>query len=230
MIIKNTKDKKARLVNAVVYGPYKVGKTKLLGELIENKQKVFCAAVESGTLCLAGYDLDYVDCADYGKVLEVLDYLEKNQDKYDWVAFDTITEFGQNLWPSIRERYQKKALKEDKKPGAFNQQAWGEFGETIGSIVKRIRALDCNTVIYAHPIEKEQEDGKIMKSPDIYGKSANRIVGWLDEVYYMFMDKDGERKFLTEQTERTIAGSRFGKLEQLEPASLWNIQQKVMDA
>ena len=228
MIIKNTKNKKDLKLNIVVTGPYKIGKTFLLKELVDNGQRVFGLSVESGMLCLAGVDVDYVECPDLKTIVEGLEHIEKNQADYDWIAMDTVTELGQNIWPMIRDKYQKRALSENKKPGAFNQQAWGEFGETIGKIVKRIRSLDLHSVIYAHPIDKEQEDGSIMVAPDIYGKSASRIVGWLDEIYYMHM-KDGERFFLTQQTDKTIAGSRFGKLEKIEPASLWGIQQKVLN-
>jgi len=230
MIIQNTKDSKTRLANIVINGKYKIGKTYTLKELVENGERVFCGAVEGGTLCLAGTDLDFVNCPTLEKTKEVLSYVEKNQENYDWFALDTITELGQNIWPLIRKRWVERARKEDKKDGAFNQQAWGEFGETIGSIVKRVRALDMNTVIFSHPIEKEQQDGTMMISPDIYGKSAARIVGWLDEIYYMHMDKDGNRKFLTESTDRIIAGSRFGGLERIEDASLWNIIQKIRAA
>jgi hypothetical protein len=206
MIIKSASDIQSYNINIVVTGKMKIGKTSLLKELAENGQRVLCAAVEQGTLCLAGSKIDYADCPTLKLVNEVLDHAEKNQDKYDWFALDTVTELGQNIWPKIRDTYKKRSIADGNKPGALNQQAWGEFGETIGSVIKRVRALDMNTVTFAHPEEKEQDDGSVLTSPDIYGKSARRIVGWLDEVYYMHMNDKGERLFLTEQTKKTLAG------------------------
>lgn len=242
MIIQNTKEIKELYINALVFGEFKLGKTYLLKELADAGKKVFCISAENGMLGLKGVNIDYKITPTLESVNEILDFLENKCD-YDWVCLDTVTEFGQNIYPVINEKHKKlaerKSLEDKKTVGVNGMHVWGEFGQVLGVVIKRLRNLPCNTLTLAHPIQKEQEDAMIKTAPDIYGKTANKIIGWLDETYYMFKDEKMKeenyhkfaknRLFLTQETERTKAGSRSqGSLDKLEPASIIHIQNKIL--
>jgi hypothetical protein len=224
-VIKNTQNKETMRLNVLVYGDYKIGKT-YLASMVKD---ALIISIEDGVLSLAGTDVDYIEVKSYTQVMQLIKAIKTEDQfkKYKWIFLDTITEFGQTLYPRIRDKYEEKAQSNGSK-GADGRQVWGNFGEKIGDIVRAIRSLDKHTCILAHPTDKEQDDGTVKRSPDIYGKSGERIVGWLDEIFYMHMNDKGERMFLTQSTDRTIAGDRSGKLEKIEPALLDVVAKKML--
>ena len=225
LIINSSNNKKIMNLNLVIFGDYKVGKTFLSSTVPD----ALVMSVEDGMLSVAGKGVDYLDCKDMRTAKEIVNAVKTNPDfkKYKWLFLDTVTEFGQLLYPVIREKHEQRA-KENKSKGADGRQVWGEFAESIGLLVKAMRGLDLNIVILASSTQKEDDQNKIFNAPDIYGQSSSRIVGWLDEVFYMFVDKDGKRKFLTAKTDRTVAGDRSGKLDAIEDADLMAIHKKIL--
>lgn len=227
-VIKKAKNKSAMYLNVVVYGGYKVGKTRLS---LTTGEPTLVISVEDGMLSCAGEDsVDFVELKKHSDIKAFIkDFREDKSGvyaKYKWLFLDTITELGQNLYPPLKEKMDKEAIANGAK-GSDGRQVWGKFGEMIGDIVKDMRSLPVNTCILAHPAEKEV-DGIEKRTVDVYGKTGARIIGWIDEILYMHLDEDGKEVFLTKSTDRTVAGDRSGKLEKIEPANLGLIRKKIL--
>ncbi len=224
--IKNTNDKKQMKLNVVVYGPFKVGKTSL-AKTVDN---CLVISIENGMLCLADAGIDYIDCPTFTSASSMIKTIKENKDgvfdKYEWIMIDQLTELAQNMYPPLRDQMTREAIANGSK-GSDGRQVWTRFAEMIGGLVKEIRALDMHTCILAQSADREVE-GIEKQTVDLYGKSGHRIIGWIDEVFYMHIDSDDNRKFLTSSTDRTIAGDRSGKLDKIEPADLGHIQKKIL--
>ena len=222
LIIKSTKDKSNLTLNVLVYGHDDVDLTQLITQL----EEPLVLNANDAMIALAHANIDYVDCKTIADASTIARDLRTDDcKKYKSIVLNTVTEFGQHILPPIREKYEERAKAKDK--GVDGRQYWGEFGQTIGRIIKSLRACEKDLYVFADAIEKENEEGRRIINPDIYGKSSQRIAAWLGEVFYMH-HKDGKDFFLTEASDRIIAKDASGKLERVEPADLKLIKKKIL--
>jgi len=225
--IRNTKKDKAQPINVIVYGESGIGKTSLVKSL-PNKEVLILSA-EGGLLSLTdkedmdGYDYVVVkSIVDVMKVLKQIEGLE-----YKTVAIDSITELSQNHFTYLKKKYEVIAKEADKDVSAYGIKIWGDFLEDFSAMFKTLRDMRKNVLAIGLLREKEDETGMKFKQPDIYGKTAERIVAWFDECFYMYMSKENVRMFLTEKVNNIVAKDRSGKLEKTEPAIISDIFAKI---
>tara|TARA_R110000787_G_scaffold5686_6_gene20534 strand:+ start:2104 stop:2787 length:684 start_codon:yes stop_codon:yes gene_type:complete len=221
--IRNTRDDKSQPINVVVYGDSGVGKTSLVKQLPSEETLVISA--EGGLLSIKDHDVDYVSVKSVEDVLSILNQVAAS--KYKHVFIDSITELSQNHFTFLKAKYDQVEIDEKKKPGSMGIKVWGDFLEDFSKMFKTLRDMRKNVVAISLLKEKENEIGMVVKSPDIYGKSSDRIMAWFDEVFFMHMSKDGNRKFLTEKGAVTAAKDRSGKLEKIEDADIAMIIKKI---
>lgn len=225
-VIKNTDQKENTFLNMVIYGHSGVGKTSLASTV----QNALVISIEDGVLSLSGKGVDYVEVSTYKSVKELVRAIKNNTDgqfdKYEWLFIDSITDLGQRYYPILRDKMDAAAIADNKK-GSHGMKIWGAFGEHIGSLIREVRSLKMHTVILALSEQKEI-NGISKRSPDIYGKSAERIIAWLDECFYMHITDKGERFLLTEATNVSHAKDRSGKLDKLEKPNLNDIKEKIL--
>lgn len=223
LIIKSTKNKSNLTLNVLVFGQDDVDMTRLITQV----EKPLVLNANDAMTALADADIDFVDCKTVDQALEIAVELRSEEyKKYKSIVLNTVSEFGQHILPPIREKYEARAKANGSK-GADGRQYWGEFGQTIGRIIKSLRACDKDLYVFADAVNKEDDEGRLIMSPDIYGKSSQKIAAWLGEVLYMFKQKDKEM-FLTEATDKIIARDISGKLEKVMPADLKLVKQKIL--
>ncbi len=223
LIIKSTKDKASLSLNALVYGGDDVDMTALISELDD----VLVLNANDAMSALADQDVDFVDCKTYEQAQEIALALRTDElKKYKSVVFNTVTEFGQHVFPVIKDRADKRA-KDNGSKGADGRQYWGEFKQTISRVIKSFRGANKDLYVFADATQKENDQAQLITVPDIYGKASYEISAWLGEVFYMF-NKDGKDHFLTKATDKITARDLSGKLEQIEPASLSHVKEKIL--
>lgn len=210
LLIKNTSDKENTFVNVIVYGDSGVGKTSLVRSLPESDTLV--VSLEDGLLSLKGTSYDYVNAKTVSQILEIVESDAIN--KYKTVVIDSITELSQNTYLDLKKKYNdpKMAMK-----------LWGDFSEQFSVLFKTLRRLEKNILAIALPRDKEDEAGVLVKKPDVYGKSSDRIIAWFDECFYMYVDKEGNRKLLTETSKNVQAKDRSGKLDKTINADIGKV-------
>lgn len=202
LIIKNTKDKSNTFVNVIVYGDSGTGKTSLVKTLPEKDTLI--VSLEDGLLSVSDKSFDYVNAKTVSQIREIVNSDEIK--KYKTIVIDSITELSQNTFLDLKKKYPEAKMA---------MKLWGDFSEQFSLLFKELRRLEKNVLAIALPREKEDETGQLIKKPDVYGKSSDRIIAWFDECFYMFIDKDGNRKFLTETAKNTMAKDRSGKFEKV---------------
>lgn len=198
--INNTKDQDKTFINIIVYGRSGVGKTSLTKTL--PKETTLVLSAEDGLLSIKDHEVDYVKVKSVKDVLEVIN--DPDAGKYKNIVVDSITELSQNHFTYLKNKYPdpKMAIK-----------LWGDFLEDFSEMFKTLRGLEKNVLALALVKETETDAGIIVKKPDVYGKSADRIIAWFDECFYFYTNKQNERVLLTEEQETVMAKDRSGLLD-----------------
>jgi len=210
LTLQNTKNDKETFINFIVYGESGVGKTSLAKQF--PSEDVLVISAEDGLLSIKDHSVDYVNVKSLEDVKEVITTIVKPKHKY--IFIDSITELSQNHYLYLVSKYQKIAKEKDKELAVYNQILWKDFGDDFSVVFKELRRL--KKTVFALALEKEKENaiGQKIFMPDIYGKTAERIIAWFDECFRMFI-KDDKRVFLTDKTEKSWAKDRSDKLEQI---------------
>lgn len=213
--IQNTSQSDKTFVNIIVFGDSGVGKTSLVKTL--PKESTLVLSAEDGLLSIKDHAVDYVKVKSIGDVLEVIK--DKDAEKYKNIVVDSITELSQNHFTFLKGKYPdpKMAIK-----------LWGDFLEDFSKMFKTLRGLEKNVLALALVSEKENETGKTIKRPDVYGKSSERIVAWFDESFYMHINKEGERKLLTQSVETVRAKDRSGLLDKVIEPDIGEVLKKIL--
>lgn len=222
--IENTSDRKNTFVNVIVYGDSGVGKTSLVKTLPRETTLVLSA--EDGLLSIKDHAVDYVKVKSIGDVLEVIN--DADATKYKNIVVDSITELSQNHFTHLKNKYEQVEKRENKKAGSMGIRLWGDFLEDFSLMFKTLRGLEKNVLALALTKESENDTGKLVKKPDVYGKSSERIIAWFDECFYMHVDKSGERRLLTDAVDTVMAKDRSGMLDKVIPADIGKVFAKIL--
>lgn len=233
MLIKKVSDAVAiQGIKAILYGASGVGKTSQVKTLVTSGFKPIIISAESGLLSLAGADVDVIDISrnDKDEVLEPskrferlgesFKFLSEGKHHYDTIVLDSLTEINQCLMDYLRTKY----------PDAKDTlKMYGDNSVMMTKVIKSFRDLKYNVVLIALESVEKDESGKRFTTVDLIGKVAANIPPYFDEVLYMFTTDEGERKILTNKTEKTVAKDRSGKLAQVEEANLGKLFKKIKE-
>jgi phage nucleotide-binding protein len=215
MEIKKTSAKDALRISSLIYGKSGSGKTTLASTL-EGKTLVISA--ESGLLSLSDFEIDYVEITSIKELGDIVTKLEGGSE-YQNIFLDSLTEVAQILVSELQKKFPDR---KDSFP------MWGEYTVMIRKIIKRFRDLSpYNVFITALDKVEVDELNNRFVIPDMNGKIAAQVVQFFDEVFYLVVNKDGERKLLTGSSEKVLVKDRSGKLEQYEPPVLKDIVAKI---
>lgn len=234
MKIQSTKDYGVDRLKILIYGSPGVGKTKLASTTGES---TLIVSAEAGLLSLKGSDISVIDITidDNGVMIpkekrierlqHVYGYLLTNeaQSKYKWIYVDSLTEIGQNLVESLKLKYP------ESKDGL---KMWGEYADTIRSLIKAFRDLPYYNVVFtALPDREKDENGGFYTGISLNGKISQTIPAMFDEVFYYQITKDQDgnqiRKLVTSGKEGLVSKDRSGSLNALEDPNLATITKKI---
>jgi phage nucleotide-binding protein len=207
-------------LNILIYGDSGVGKTVLSGSasVVPEMSPVLHIDVEGGTLSLKTTypDVKRVRVKAWDDLQRIYNDLYDGKLPYRTVILDSLTELqrfsmDQIMADAVKER-------ENQDPDVPAQRDWGKNQNQIRFFVRAFRDLPCNAIFTALAQERQEKSGLTKTKPDLPGKLANQVAGFLDEVLYYYIknvDGDDQRLILTQQTGSKVAKDRSGLLPQV---------------
>lgn len=245
MQVQNTKQIEGTKLKALIGGYSGAGKTTLASTL---DGATLVISAESGLLSIAGKDVDYVDITTgpkkdkAGKILldkdgkEILVTLDKPEQRiarlneiFEWlragtkyknVFLDSLSEMGELLVAKLQKEF----------PGRKDSfPMWGEYAKLMRSMIKNFRDLNYHVFMTCIIEADKDQNGKRYMSFDIPGKISEKLPQYLDEVFYLMVGEDGNRKLYCKATDTLRhAKDRSNKLETTEEPDLGNVVRKIL--
>lgn len=245
MKVQNTKQIGEAKLKALIGGYSGSGKTTLAGT-VDGSCLVISA--ESGLLSIAGKDVDFVDLSKKPKLDkdgnemvdkngqtiyeviqepgerikrlgEIFKWLHEGT-KYKTVFLDSLSEMGELLVAKLQKDFPDR---KDSFP------MWGEYAKMMRSMVKNFRDLPYHVYMTCIIEADKDQNGKRYLSFDIPGKISEKLPQYFDEVFYIMVSEDGERKLYTKATDTLRhAKDRSNKLEAVETPDLGHIARKIL--
>lgn len=197
----NGKDlKHNKLLNVIVYGAPGAGKTTFCA----TSPKPLIIDVEGGTVSIMGTDIDIVKANTDEDVKEAVTYAIKNG--YKTICIDSLTRYLEILMDSILAKEIKT------KPQI---QHWGELVNQIKKKIWYLQNCGLNSIFVC--LEKEiEEDGQLVKRPNLNGQLVQAIPAIVDVVGYLKINTNKERVLAVNPTDRYYAKHRAPKENRIE--------------
>lgn len=200
-------------VKAVIYGASGTGKTTFAGTA---KNSIFASA-EKGLLSIADKKPNYVDIKSLKDLKDLLQYLSTEKHNFETVIIDSVTEINDIIKQDI-----------EKKTGRPMQlQDWGTLSKEIKGLFKGFRDLPMHVLFLAQETSEKDEDVVVKIVPSLNGKAATEIAYFMDIVGYIFIDKAGQRKIITNATAKLLTKDRSNKIGNEAPLDFQEWIDKV---
>lgn len=123
---------------------------------------------------------------------------KKDEYGYETIIIDSITEINDIIKAEIEKRNGR----------PMQIQDWWELAKTIKTLFKMFRDLDYHVLMIAQE-DFEKDEERIHKIvPMLNGKSATQIAYYMDIVGYIYVEKDGTRKVLTDSDPKLLTKDR----------------------
>lgn len=177
---------KNRGINIFLYGASGVGKT----TMVKTAPNPIIVSAESGLLSVQDTNIPVLEISEWEDFLEALNWLNANQNIFDTIFIDSITE--------IAEIYLKK-LQQEEKDG---RKAYARLANDIVNICRTLRdSFPSKNVILVSKQEQETVDNQRFYTLSFPGKaSINKVPYLFDEVFALRIIKDEQ----TQQPMRVI--------------------------
>lgn len=208
--IKSMEDKVTNLNSTfIIYGSEGVGKT----TLASGAPNPLLIDVEGGrgSIMKTENSPDILEPDSVDELADAYIWLKDNEDEYDSVILDTITEIEKWFLMEIVETGAKK--NSSKNPDLITQNDYLQGSTRLRKMGRKFRNLKMNTIFLAHQREdKDEMTGVIEKGPSVMPSVMKDLNAFCDYIFYLGVDEDGIRHLLTQPTERYTAKHRVGKL------------------
>jgi replication-associated recombination protein RarA len=231
MEVKKSSAVENKFVKMLIYGPAGIGKTRFCS----TANKPLFLDCEGGLLSVIDKDVDYIPIKEWKSVQDVFLELITGKLDYDTIIIDSLTELSKKSMDAILGNVQQGQTNAVGSKIIPNQHDWLMNIEEVRRCVRAFRDLDKNIIMTClQRDEKNELSGGITRKPSVSAKSlADDIVGYFDEVFFMEMDKEGKRWFLTQpyktqQGYSVYAKDRSGKLDTFEKPDFMSIYNKIV--
>lgn len=204
-------------INALVYGESGSGKTYLSGTGRENGKNDLIIDLEGGTItnAAAGSDVNVLRVKTYEELLKVIEALEENPERFEWVTVDSLSKVQEFIWEYILDA-ERSGRNPSRSKYRKELQEWGEAQERFKEIISRLKACDANVI---HLVRSEldiDEESQEFQRPAVHGKQgviSQWVCGEMDLVGYLRVaEKDGRqyRRIEFNKQPEFWAKDRFG--------------------
>jgi len=181
----------------VLYAQAGTGKTTVAKILAENKN-ILVIDVDRSTVVLKGtqnIDIAFLD-ENLNNLVEIVDYIVNNANKYDIIFFDNISQLEKNMLTTMGAK--------GRNDGVPAQADYQRMQFKIYDYIKKILLADTNIILTAwevvgNTVNAETGESGLRLEPQINNKIINYILGLCNVVahYEKKKDKEGnEKRFL----------------------------------
>lgn len=212
----STKDANSHGVKCLIFGNAGVGKTSLAATIPGD---TVILSAEAGLLSLRQFDIPAITVKSLDDVREAYQFLSEGEGKkFKNVMLDSISEIAETVLA-----YEMEHNKDPRK-------AYGSMAETMIELVKAFRDLPGRNVVMTAKVERQKDEmsGAVLLTPSFPGAQlATKLPYLFDMLFYMRVDKDGNRSLQTQGDFQVIAKDRSGCLDAFEPPDLETIFAKI---
>jgi hypothetical protein len=224
-----------------MFGPPKIGKTRILLNLVKRGDYVAMISTDHGTLEIYRNPSEYqgrliaaevYTLQDMRKALEegkttVRKLIQNGIPAHKiWVCIDTLTHLQITLLTEARRISLKnpdsKNDHDEYVRDITTQADWGINLGLMSECANMINSYPCNIV--STSLERESRTTR-RPEPSISGQSRDRFLGDADVILRIVCDQDNKRKFHTSVL--AGAGDRSGVLDEIEEPDLMVIRDKI---
>lgn len=181
-------------VKAVIYGASWCWKT-VFGWTAPNP--IFASA-EGGLLSIADKQPAFVEIKTLNDLKSLLQYLKTEKHEFETVVIDSISEINDIIKMDIE--------KKNGRPMAI-QDRW-TLSKEIKSIFRWFRDLPMHILFIAQESSEKDEDVVVKVVPSLNWKAASEIAYFMDIVWYIYIEKSGERKIITNSNTKLLTKDR----------------------
>lgn len=189
---------KSHKIKALIYWPSWSGKTTFWG----TAEKVLFASAENWLLSVADKQVAFTEIKSLEDLLELRDFLKWQEHDFETLVIDSITEISDIIKQSIEKRTGK----------MMQIQDWGELANKIEKIIKDIKEIDINVIVIAQELNVWDSDKIQRIVPSLNWKSSTKICYYMDIVWYIYVDKSGNRSIITGASDKLLTKDRTGKI------------------
>jgi hypothetical protein len=221
IVIQSTYGQTTRGVKCLVYGPPKVGKTRL----IATAPGPFLISAEGGTLSLRTHNIPYVEVRDMPHFAEIYRWVSQSNEARQFATFsiDSLSEIVEKL------------LEAEKVKTRDPRKAYGEIVTQGLDIVRKFRDIDGPNVLLIAKQEyaKDEGTGFMQYGPSFPGQKLGQAVPYFpDEIfqYCVFQNPQTQQRVEALRcwaNQQNVAGDRSGALDEFEPPNLSQIFAKI---
>jgi len=219
--IQSTANVQSQGVKCLVYGPPKVGKTRL----IATAPNPIIFSAESGLLSLRTLNLPFVQVNNMADFAECWRWTSQSHEARQFATFgiDSISEIVEQLL-----EYEKTRNKDPRK-------AYGEIITQGIDIIRKFRDLNGPNVVFVAKQEYAKDDasGLMFFQPSFPGQKLGPAVPYYpDEIFQYCIFTNPQTKQRIEALrcwadQQNVAGDRSGALDEYEQPNLSNIFAKI---
>ena len=202
-------------IKALVYWPSWSWKTSFWW----TAKNVLFASAENGLLPLANKNIPYVEIKSLQDLIDLKNFLEKQEYNFETLVIDSITEISDIIKNGIEKRNKRKMQLQD----------WWELATQIEWIIKDIKNIDINVIVIAQELNITDEEKIQRIVPSLNWKSSTKICYYMDVVAYIYVDKTWKRTIITEQNDKLLTKDRTWKIWNSNELNFENWRKLVND-
>ena len=175
-------------VNMLLYGDSGVGKTVFAGSGRDHGKHDLIIDIEGGTLSAARSksQANVIPAHDYDTFVSIVEAIEDDPDRFEWVVVDSITKLQDIIWNKILDEAVAKSP--SRSPFKRELQEYGEAQARLKDLVERLKNSEANVLFIALADSEVDEDGNTVRVPAIHG-SQGKVQSWvsaqMDVVAYL---------------------------------------------
>lgn len=209
--------------NFLIYGESGSGKTTLAGSAHDSQMgPVLFLDIEGGTNSIIkkypGVQTIRISSdpeVGWESLQQIYEILADGGHGFNTVIIDSLSEAQTLNMATIMRKTKKEDVKGSVNEDVPSMREWGISLSQMQRFIKAYRDLPINTIFTCLADTERNDRGKRDITPMLSGKLKGKAAGFMDEVYYLYVDGDGDRVIQTALSEDTVAKSRSSNLEPL---------------